>query len=61
MSNEKFISHEGELEQIENSDLDCKDCIYRHKDIGTCVMYQREKPGKVLYGKKCDKKSTKAS
>ncbi|WP_313164005.1 hypothetical protein [Sedimentibacter sp.] len=40
--------------------LDCVDCDYVYDEpnlVSICVQYADMKPGKVLYGKKCDKHS----
>jgi len=55
--NEKFESKKGEMQLIDNDDLDCKGCIYVHSDSTTdCVIYQNGKPGKILCGGKCEHK-----
>lgn len=55
--NEKFETKKGEMQLVENDDLDCKGCIYVHRDSTMdCVMYPKAKPGKILYGGKCEHK-----
>lgn len=59
MENKKFISQPGEMRLVQNDDLDCKDCIYAHSESTIdCVMYQKQKPGKIIYGGKCELKKT---
>jgi hypothetical protein len=51
--NKKFVSKKGEMRLIENSDLDCGDCIFAYDDSTIeCVMYN-QKPLNVVNGAEC--------
>jgi hypothetical protein len=51
-----WSASEGYPKPIKNDDLVCKDCIYKNRmSVLQCLKYPDEKPGKVLYGKGCDK------
>ena len=52
-----YSKKSGNLSTITNDDLDCKDCKFVDKaKIATCEKFINLKPGKVLYGGKCDEK-----
>lgn len=56
---DKFVysKKSGNLNTITNDNLDCKDCKFVDKtNIATCEKFINLKPGKVLYGGKCDEK-----
>lgn len=56
MNNEKFISKAGEMQEITNDMLDCKNCRLKYKNSTIeCTAYVK-KPLKVIDGGKCEKK-----
>lgn len=57
MNKDKFISHEGEMHEITNEDMVCKDCIKRFSFAARCGEYlERSKPLKVINGGECEYK-----
>lgn len=57
---EKWKNDPIKMQKVRNRDLHCRFCTFRMNDTvipgntSKCEIYPELKPGKVLYGGKCD-------